>query len=220
MLELKAKIREKVGSGEAKKLRESGFLPGVIYAGGKSRSVTLNRKEFEKVFAKAGESSAIALNFEGKKDLALIYEVAQDPVSDMFTHVDFLGVHAGEKIKAHVPLVFVGFSEAEKAGGILIKNIQEVEVEAKIESLPNSISVDMSVLKNFEDNIYIKDLVHDSSVKILENPTFVVMLVKPPRSEAEIAEAEAPAEFKPEEIKVESEEKRAAKEEKKLSEEQ
>ncbi|MBI2450729.1 MAG: 50S ribosomal protein L25 [Parcubacteria group bacterium] len=219
MLELKAKIREKLGSKASNKLRSEGFLPAVVYSQGKSNSITVERKNFDQVFKKAGESSIISLDLDGKKELVLIYDIAHDPISDLLTHIDFLGVRAGEIIKARVPLEFVGVAEAEKAGGILIKNIHEVEIEAKVESLPYSIPIDISVLKSFEDNILIKDIQTNSDVKILETPTLVVVGMASPRTEAEIAEIEQPAEFKPEEIKVESEEKRAAKEEQQVSEE-
>ncbi|MFH1671407.1 MAG: 50S ribosomal protein L25, partial [Candidatus Portnoybacteria bacterium] len=192
MLELIAKVRQATGRANVK-LREQGFIPAVLY-GQKVKNLLLSVKEhdFEKAYQKAGESTLIKLEIEGEKDrTVLIQDISKDPVNDRTIHIDFNQVKMDEKIIVEVPLVFIGQSEAvEREAGVLIKNIQEVEVEALPSDLPHEIEVDISVLKTFDDNIYIKDLKLPEKVEVKANPNDSVASVIPPRTQEELESLE------------------------------
>lgn len=208
-LELKAQMREDVGK-KLKSLRKQGIIPAVVYGSGhKPISIQIDYKEFEKVFEKAGESTIIKLKVNLPADKAgspklkvddknvLIYDIAKDPVSDKFIHVDFYQVRMDKAIKAEVPLVFAGEAPAVKTlEGVLIKNITEVEVEALPKDLPREINVDISVLDSFDKHIRVKDLILPPGVKLHLDPEEVIVSVLPPRAEEEIK----PAEEKPAEV--------------------
>ncbi len=149
--------------------------------------------------AKGGSAS-------GRKErMVLIQEVARDPVSDKIIHIDFHQVKLDEAIRAEVPLVFVGSSSAvERESGVLIKNLQHLEVEALPQDLPPEIQVDISPLKTFDDNIYIKDLTISEKVKIMAEPEEVVASVIPPRTKEELAELEEAPVEEVEEVEVEA----------------
>src|SRR4030042_2865598 len=116
-----------------------------------------------------------------------------------------------EKIKAEVPLNFIGESLAVKAeAGVLVKNIKEVEIEALPKDLPHHIDVDISALENFEDHIFVKDINVPGGVKIIADENEIVASVIPPRSEEELAALEEKVEEKVEEVKVVGEEEKAA----------
>lgn len=206
MLELKARPRQELGR-KVKKFRKAGQIPAVIYGHGiKSQPVYVLAKDFEKVYQQAGESSLIALEIENKKRNVLIHDIARDPISGQILHIDFYQVKMDEKIKAHIPLIFIGESPAVKTeGGTLIKNIQEVEIEALAKDLPHQIEVDVSQLQTFDDNIYIKDLKVSNQVKILAEPNEVVASVIPLRREEE-TKVETETVFKEEEELGKSEE--------------
>jgi large subunit ribosomal protein L25 len=217
MLELSAELRSETGRAN-KQVRKQGLIPAILY-GQKVKNVALSIKEpdFEKLYQQAGESTLIKLKIGDEQDKAkqrivLIHEVAKDPVSGKPIHIDFYQVKMDKVISVEVPLVFIGQSAAvEKEEGVLIKNIQQVEVEALPQDLPHEITVDISLLKTFEDNIYVKDLQIPDKVKLTASPDEVVASVIPPRTKAELEELEeAPAE-KVEEVEVE--EKGKAKEE-------
>ena len=96
-----------------------------------------------------------------------------------------------EEIEAKVELEFVGESPAVKElGGILIKNMDEIEVKCLPGDLPPKIEVDISRIKNFEDYIYVKDLPVSDKVELLADSENVVAMVTEPRSEEELAELE------------------------------
>lgn len=190
-IELEAKTRELVGKSQ-NSLRKEGFLPSVIYGHNfKSLPIQIKYSDFEKIFKKAGESTLINLKIEGREEPAVIKDIQKDPVSDKIIHADFYKVNLKEKIKAKVPLVMKGESEAVKAGGILVKIVNELEVEALPQDLPHELQIDISRLQNFGDHILIKDISISDKVKIEANLEDIVALVQEPRAEV-VEEAVAP----------------------------
>ncbi|MBU1102372.1 50S ribosomal protein L25 [Patescibacteria group bacterium] len=213
MLELKAQPREILGK-KVKKLRKTGYIPAILY-GHRIKSVPLEvrAREFQKALNQAGETSILYLLVGGKKHNVLIHDLAKDPLTDEILHVDFYEVRMDEKLKAKIPLVFIGESPAIKAeGGVLVRAIQEIEVEALPQDLPKEIAVEISFLNTFEDKIFIKGLSAGEKVKILAEPEATVAFVAPPRSEEELKEIEAKPVEEVGEIKVVGEEEKAAKE--------
>lgn len=204
MLELSAKLRPEAGQ-KNKFYRKQGLIPAVLY-GHKIKNLLLLVKlaDFKKILKETGETVLLKLKIADlakEKDkgerVVLIHGIARDPVSDEFIHADFYQVKMDQSIKTKVPLVFVGQSFiVDKEGGVLIKNIHEVEVEALPLDLPHEIEADISVLKNFEDQIRIKDLKIPPRIKITAGPEEIVVLVAHPRTEAELEALEkAPAEI-------------------------
>lgn len=192
-LQIGAKNRDLVTT-SPKAVRREGFIPAVLYGHNvKSTNLSVPSNEFEKLFRKAGESTLIELTTEdGKVHNVLIQEVQRHFLTTKPIHVDFLQVNMTETLKATVALEFIGESLAVKAdGGVLVKVINEVEVECLPMDLPHNIEVDISAIKNFSDHISVKDLKVSSKVKILTDADEVVAKVQPPRNvEAELTPTE------------------------------
>jgi large subunit ribosomal protein L25 len=99
-----------------------------------------------------------------------------------------------EKIKTEIPLTFVGESDAvANLDGTLITNRDEVEVECLPADLVSEITIDISALKTFEDQITVADIKLPNAVEILVEPEEVICFVEEPRSEEEMAELEESA---------------------------
>ncbi|TSC90569.1 MAG: large subunit ribosomal protein L25 [Parcubacteria group bacterium Gr01-1014_2] len=191
-IELEAQKRELVGKSQ-NSLRRKGFLPSVIYGHNfEPIPIQIKYSDFEKVFKKAGESTLINLKINDKEEPAIIKDVQKDPVSDKVIHADFYKVNLKEKIRAKIPLVLIGESEAVKAGGVLIKTLSELEVEALPQDLPHELQIDISSLKNFGSHISVKDISFSDKIKIEANPEDIVALVQEPKKEV-IEEAAAPS---------------------------
>lgn len=211
MLELDAKIRQATGR-QNKQLRKQDLIPAILY-GHKVENLFLaiNAADFDKIYKQAGESTLIKLKIEGNKErIVLIYDTATDPVSEKTIHIDFYQVKMDETLKTEVPLVFVGESPLiRNEGGVLVKSIQRLEIEALPQDLIHNIEVDTSALKAFDDSIRIKDLKIPERVKISANPEEMVAAVMPPRTQQEIEGLkEKPTTEGIEEIKVAGEEKK------------
>jgi large subunit ribosomal protein L25 len=192
-LQIGAKNRDLVTT-SPKAVRREGFIPAVLYGHNvESTNLSVPSNEFEKLFRKAGESTLIELTTEdGKVHNVLIQEVQRHFLTTKPIHVDFLQVNMTETLKATVALEFIGESLAVKAeGGVLVKVLNEVEVECLPMDLPHNIEVDISAIKNFSDHITVKDLKVSSKVKILTDADEVVAKVQPPRNvEAELTPTE------------------------------
>ena len=165
----------------------TGRMKAVVY-GPKfpSTSITVDAKEFAKLFKDAGESSVITLKGLDADQDVLIHDIQKDVVKDAIIHADLYAVQKGQKITVHVPLVFTGVSAAVKTHGAnLIKVLHEVEVEAEAKNLPHEITVDIASLANIDDQITVADLHVGAGVKVLTQDTDVVAIASKPVEEAE-----------------------------------
>jgi len=173
-------------------LRKEGFIPAELYGHGIANvHLSLNRKDFEKTFKAAGESTVIKLKVEGGKEVnVLVHDIQKDSVSDQIVHIDFYQVKMDEKIKTHVALEFTGEPPAVKTlGGVLNKTLSEIEVEALPGDLPRHIEVDLSGLAELNQSLYVKDLKVPAKVEIMLDPETVIATVTPPVEE-EVAPVE------------------------------
>ena len=205
--------REKFGK-SVKSLRKAGLIPAELYGKGvQNLHLAIPSKDFKKVFKQAGESSMVNVVLDSpageEKRPVMISGVSVDPVSDDVLSVDFYQVRLDEKIKIKVPLQFIGESAAIKDfKGILVKAMQELEVEALPSKIPHSLSVDISKITEIGQSFYVKDLSASSDIKFLIDPESVIATVTAQMTEEQ--EAKLAAEIKPEEVKSETEEKKEA----------
>jgi large subunit ribosomal protein L25 len=181
MLTLNAKTREELRS-KVQELRDEKIIPAVIYGKGvESTPIKVVFSDFNKIYKQAGESTIIKIVLDGKEEKGysvLIREVQTDPVSGDFLHADFYRLPMNEEVEVTIPLDFIGESPAEKElGGVLIKNIHELNIKALPENLIHSVEVNISSLATFEDEIKVKDLQIPSTVNVLADSEEVVALV-------------------------------------------
>lgn len=168
-------------------LRAAGMLPGVVY--GPTReplSITLTKKEFDKVFKTAGESTIIELTGLGTPVSVLVKEVDFAPTKGGVRHVDFYALEMNKEITATVPLHFIGESPAEKAGGVVNRVLHEIEVTCMPVNLPSHIDVDISTLENIGDQFHISDLAIPKGVAVDTGAEEVVVVIGEPAEEEEV----------------------------------
>jgi len=166
-LELKAEKRDILGKGVSA-LRDKGFVPAELYGSGvENVHLALGISDFEKVYKEGGENTIVNISFGSESRPVLIHDVQIDPVSQQVLAVDLYQVNLKEKIVTNVPLEFVGESHAvEELEGVLIKALDEVEIEALPMNIPHSIEVDISVLDDFSKSITVGDLKVDGDFLI------------------------------------------------------
>jgi len=215
-MELHAKKRE--AGAATNVLRNEGFIPAELYGHDVPNiHLAVEGKAFRKVFREAGESTVITLAVEGsgEKHPVVVHDIQRHSVDGTVSHIDFYQVRMDEKMRARIPIEFVGESPAVKEhGGFLNKTTVEVEVEALPGDLPARFTVDFSTLRELNQSIYVRDLAVPKNVRITADAETVIVTVTPPRvvEEAPIAPvADVTA------VKVESEEKKAEREKEKAS---
>lgn len=170
-------------------LRLEGVLPAVVYGRSEAATpVSVSRKEFEKVYHKAGESQVITLTGLDSTKQALIQEVSVHPVTGVPMHADFYAIEKGQKVTVSVPLEFDGVSPAVRdLGGILTKVMHELEIEVDATELPQHIVVDVSKLATLEDQIKVADLKLPASAEISVDADEVVAMISVAKEESEDA---------------------------------
>ncbi len=171
------------------KVRGSGKLPAVYY-GPKEAStpIAISMIDFKKVWKKAGESSVIILKQGTDEHEVLIHDIDVHPITGEPRHADFYVIEKGKKVSVAVPLEFDGVSPAVKdKGGILVKVMREIEVEAAPKDLPHEIRVDISKLVELTDVITAKDLNIPAGVELKVSADDVVVSIAEAKEEVEEA---------------------------------
>lgn len=182
---------------KVKTLRRDGLLPANVYGKGLSSvAVQLPMTKFDSVHKEVGETGIIDLEFDGKTHPVLVKNLQMAYPSHTPLHVDFYQVNMKEKVKTMVPVTLSGEPVAvtDKIG-TLLQTLNEVEVEALPDNLPEHIEVEISHLAAVDDHITVGDLQAPEGVAILTDPSQTVVkiaeLVAPepePEPEAEAAE--------------------------------
>jgi len=188
---LQADLRDVVGK-KVKGLRREGKLPAVIY--GKEVQpipISLHAQTAVKILSRATSSSLISLNVGDNKFTTVVRDRQIDPVSGQLLHVDFLGVSLTEKLRTHVNLHLTGESPAAKSqGGLIVMNLEQVEIEAYPKDLMEYLELDISVLDEIGSSLCVRDLKVPEEVEILTNPDEIIVVVTTPAMEVEPEEAE------------------------------
>lgn len=189
---MKSEILLEVSPREVKEkltvLRQSGKMPAVYY-GRKQAStpVSVSSVDFLKVFKKAGESGIVTLKTKEGNLESLIYAVDRDPVSYAPRHADFYVFEKGQKIKVKIPLEFDGVAPAVKdMGGVLVKVLRDIEIEATPKDLPSVLVVDISKLATFDSQVLAKDIKLPEGVTLVAKPDEVVASVYEPKEEVAV----------------------------------
>ena len=201
---LNATKRDVIGK-QVKALRREGKLPAVIY-GRHTEPVNINLDAHSASLAlgRLTSSSLVTINVDGMEYPALVREKQRDYIRNRLLHVDFLAVSMTELLRTSVNVHFIGTSLAVKDyNAVLVKNLEQLEVECLPTDLPESIDVDISAMKRPGEGIRVRDVQISDSVRVLNDPDTMVAVATFAKVEEEGAavpgaEAAAPAATEPE----------------------
>jgi large subunit ribosomal protein L25 len=200
-LALKAEVRTILGK-QVGALRRAGKLPGVIYGHHvESTAITMDLREATLLLAGRTTSSLVTIDLEGKQISVLVREKQRDFIRGTLRHVDFQAVSLSEKIRANVRLIIHGVSPAVKDfNGIVVNGLQELEVEALPQDLPEQFVLDISNLKNIGDGLYVRDITVSDKVQILDHPEEMIVVITNAAKEEEAVAVEGATATEPEVI--------------------
>src|SRR5271170_4819281 len=158
------KPRSELGSRANKRLRDAGFLPGVIYGHKEAViPVTLPRKEV--VNHLRGGAHLFDLHLDGHAQKVLIKEVQYDHLGIEVIHVDFARVSLDEKVKVTVGIELKGTPKGEEEGGVMQQMLVELEVECLVTDIPEIIRHNVAEMA-LNDVVHVSDLVLPAGVKV------------------------------------------------------
>jgi len=182
---LKAQKRDMTGS-KVKRLRNQGIIPSNIFGSGvESVAISITAEDFYPVYKKAGETGLIEIDLGDDTRSVLISDIQLHPVTDEALHVDFLQVDLKKKVSAAVPVELIGESPAEKEGiGIMVQQVNELEVEALPLDLPESFELSVEGLATLDDFLTVADIKVDTEkIEIQAEPDLIIANITEIREE-------------------------------------
>ena len=196
------------GKNEARRLRQTGQVPAVLY-GGKGDAITLalNAKQVGAILRSAsGHNTLFQVDLAGKHEPAILKDWQIDPLSGKLLHVDLLRVAMDVRMRVKVPVHTFGEPAGVKQqGGVFELVTREVEIECLPAEIPTEFRVDVSGLM-LGDQLRAKDLPIDTAkMKLITDPervlAHVVALKVEEEKPAEVVATEAATPAEPEVIK-------------------
>lgn len=193
---LNATPRTGSGKGVARKLRATGKVPAVVYGhGDRTTPLAVDAHELDLLLHSISvDNTVIGLATEGgQQTKVLIREVQMHPFKAQVLHVDFLQLHAGERIKVRIPVRLSGTPEGvHVGGGVMDQVMYDLEVECLPDEIPEAADLDVSALQ-IGESLRVSDL-KLAKVKVMADADLPIVSVLAPtvaHAEEEAAE-EAP----------------------------
>jgi len=181
---LTAETGRRPGSSDARRLRSSGKIPGVVYGHGQDPlPVAVDARELRSVLTtEAGLNALLNLRVDGTSHLTLAREIQRHPVRNTVVHVDFLVVSRDEVISAEVPIALTGEAvEVERGDGLVEQQLFSLTVHATPGRIPNAVEVDVSGLE-LGGTIRVGDLTLPDGVTTDVDPEAAVVLAALPQA--------------------------------------
>ena len=177
-IKLTVRERDGRGSGDARRLRREGFIPGVLYGKGKgSYAICVPERELRRVLTGAGGLHAILdVVVEGKSatHASILKDYQQDPLRGHISHIDLQEVPLDQPIHAAVTVQLVGEPAGTKEGGVLSQVQREINVEALPMEIPEHVELDVSGMA-IGDTLRLADLAAIEGVTYLDDPEETVL---------------------------------------------
>ncbi|MDH4045782.1 MAG: 50S ribosomal protein L25 [Gemmatimonadota bacterium] len=186
-----ARRRTDNGKGAARQLRLGGQIPAVIYGHGREpESLTLVESDLEHALKGLEVGSAVFdLDVEGSPVKAVVREIQRHPFKAKILHVDFLEIHAGEKLTIQLAIHLVGSPEGVRNGaGVLDQVMREVTIRVLPKDIPTRLDLDVTDLR-VGQSLHVSD-VTIADAEILTDPKKTICTVVAPKIEAEPVAAE------------------------------
>lgn len=188
-LNIKAKLRTKVGKSYCRKIRREGRIPAIIYKDCDSIPLEIETKDIIHLLHLAHlENPIVELEILDNKEkkTAILKDIQYDTLRGMPIHLDFQEIALEEMVRVKVPIELKGEAIGVKRdGGILEHLLREIEVECKAKDIPQKIEVKISSLE-IGDAIHAQDLEIPDGIRLLEAPEQVIVHILAPKVEEEI----------------------------------
>ncbi|MFQ5485403.1 MAG: 50S ribosomal protein L25 [Desulfobacterales bacterium] len=176
---------------KAKQLRRNGLIPAVIYGQREPLLIQIDNTSLRRALRTVGTSNLLELSIGEDTRTVLTREIQMHVTRGDLIHVDFYEVDMKETIKTEADLVKIGTAAPEAEGlGVATLALRSVEIECLPDALVSEIQVEMNLIVNTDDVLYVSDLAAPEGVTILTNPATTVARFEFTREEEEEEELE------------------------------
>ncbi len=193
---LVARSGRETGTRPARRLRASGWIPGVVYGHGADPiPVAVGARDFQIALSgEAGLNTLLSLEVGSDNYLTLARDIQHHPVRNTVSHVDFLIVRRDEVISAEIPVNLVGEAiEVQHGDGVVDQQLFTLQIKARPADIPPSVDIDISELV-IGGSLHVSDIAIPPGVELETDMEATVVAGQPPRvqvTEEEAAAAEA-----------------------------
>lgn len=188
---LSGSLRENVGKKDAKKLRNEGKVPCVIYGGKEQKHFFVDQKDFKKIIF-TPEVFIIKIDLGKESFETILQDIQYHPVSDIVLHADFLEISPEKQVTLAIPVQLEGTAPGVIKGGRLQLKLRKMRVKGLVEDMPEYIVLDISDM-DIENSIKVKDIPSEK-LHFLDPASAVVVSVKAARGLSEEEELAAEGE--------------------------
>jgi len=187
---IEGQLRSEFGKKASRHVRAEGKVPCVIYGGSNNIHFTTTHKDLKGIVY-TPEFKQANIQIDGKTYTCILKDIQMDKITDEVTHVDFLELMPGKRVRATVPLRFTGQSVGVKAGGRFVVKMSAVNIRTTMENLMESLDVDITNLE-IGKNLRVEDI-QSENTEILHNgriPVAAVVITRALKQEANAAAKE------------------------------
>ncbi len=169
---LSAEVRNDKGKGASRRLRRTGKVPGILYGAGEPPvELTFDHNELRNNLShEAFYSHVLKIKVGADEHQAIVKDLQRHPAKPVIMHLDLLRVKDDQEIRVHVPLHFLNEKEAtgvKQQGGVVSRNLIEVEIACLPRYLPEYIDVDVINLE-LNHALHLSDLKLPEGVRIVQ----------------------------------------------------
>ena len=176
---------------ENAKLRNSGFIPAVVYGfETESQSIAVNEKDFTKTLREVGRNGVMKLDVDGKSVNVVLSDYQMNILKGQMIHADFLAINMKEELEVSVAVNVTGDSVGVSEGGMLQQPNREVTITVKPSDIPDSIDIDVSDMA-IGDTLTVGDVRDKVEYPITNEDDYTLVTVSAPRVEEDTEETES-----------------------------
>jgi large subunit ribosomal protein L25 len=146
---LEAQPREAGTKNDARRVRQGGKIPAVVYGAGKdSVSVSVDPRVVSRILhSETGHNTIFDLVNGGERTKAMIVDWQYEPIKGNLLHIDLKRIAMDKVLTVRVPIVLKGEAAGVKQeGGIMEQILRELEIECLPADIPSHIDADVSQL--------------------------------------------------------------------------
>lgn len=188
-MNLQAELRTATGTTASRKARKEGKVPVTLY--GKdfdTKSLLINRREFEALLRKEGSNAVFDVEFDGTVQKVILKDFVRASLTDLVYNVDLEAISADQVLQVEIPLTLL--NEETIKVGIVELVVNSVNVETKPDTIPSYFEIDVQGLE-IGDTLQISDITVPEGVSIIDEAEQTIITVSAPTEEPEEVDPDA-----------------------------
>ncbi len=145
--EMNAGLRNEIGSNACDRIRNNGYIPGVVYGQHTtSKTLEIDRSQLDNIIRNHGLNVMVDLHLNEEQATVMLKDIQRNPITNEIIHVDFQEIAQNEMVNTMVPITLIGKSKVESKEGIVQQQLREIYIGCLPDNIPSSIQVDVSKL--------------------------------------------------------------------------